>query len=229
MTRRQQRPGLSLVEVLIVVAMVGVLAGMLVPALLKVRAAAARARTSQHLGQLGLATHNFAGNNHNKLPVNCLSLNGKNGSVFYHLLPYVGHPHTYHACATEAVVEAYLSPQDFTQTGGRVDGFGATNYAGNALIFNAGKQPCLPTAFNPAGASNVVMYSTRYAHCGPARCAWSHMGPDTLFGATGPPQFGVSQADCRVAYANAFTRTGLLVCLGDGGVRTVNPGISAAA
>jgi prepilin-type N-terminal cleavage/methylation domain-containing protein len=96
--RNDRRRAFTLIELLVVIAIIAILIGLLLPAVQKVREAAARSQSENNLKQLGLAFHNFLDANQKGPPMfGTVRPNdtGPGGSIYYHLLPYLEQDNLY--------------------------------------------------------------------------------------------------------------------------------------
>jgi prepilin-type N-terminal cleavage/methylation domain-containing protein/prepilin-type processing-associated H-X9-DG protein len=161
--KRRWRSGFTLIELLVVIAIIAILIGLLVPAVQKVREAAARTQCENNLKQIGLACHAYH-DVRKTLPNNGFNSNPANPTTWswaFQILPYIEQGPLYNLVSTgvpagtvknhtamagvqgawQAAIPVYLCPSrsrtGFSTAGGLTPNYDGpfTDYAINWVSF----------------------------------------------------------------------------------------------
>jgi len=180
--------GFTLIELLVVIAIIAILIGLLLPAVQKVREAAARMTCGNNLKQMGVAIHNYASANQDKLPPMLDGVNGSYtwGPFFYMLLPFIEQDAIYKNAFNSGagwgnnnhnkIIKTYLCPSDSSHNNGMsVNGWAATSYAplnsmfGSSTYTGSGWPYSTRSSYTianiPDGTSNQVGIVERFGSC----------------------------------------------------------------
>jgi prepilin-type N-terminal cleavage/methylation domain-containing protein len=198
---RARNRAFTLIELLVVIAIIAVLIGLLVPAVQKVREAAARAQCENNVKQMALAVHHHQ-NVHRFLPLASGfqgpgQWNGQYTSLLFQILPYVEQDALYKllppggrgdTMIDQPMPPIFNCPSDPSVLPGGYDPdhptMGLSSYAANAQAFGdqwyGGPSASLVRTFRD-GTSNVVIFAERYGVCNDIDNMWpiAHDEPQT--------------------------------------------------
>jgi prepilin-type N-terminal cleavage/methylation domain-containing protein len=169
---RRKGRGFTLIELLVVIAIIAVLVGLLLPAVQKVREAAARMQCGNNLKQLGLATHNYHDTN-GRFPLDGAVVQGVPLSYYTMILPYVEQGNQYPLVVANPLnampIAIFLCPSRRGTTVGPKDDYAFAvnaalqyyNYGWWSILSsdNGGSGTTMTLVSNLGGTSNTLLLS----------------------------------------------------------------------
>jgi hypothetical protein len=228
-----RRPGFGRMDLLAAVLILLAGAGAAVPAVYQAGAKQDRATTTNNLKQLALASLNFE-SVYKRLPPIAGEAGGKQGSLHFHLLPYIEEQHVWKAGDLAASIKLLRDPADRSMPAGGVykRTLGTTSFAGNWLVFKGGpRAPGFGKITDITdGTSNTLAFAERYQMCSGTPCLWGYdqfyyWAPMFSYYSLGKFQVHPTQEVCDPALPQSIHREGILCVFCDGSAHVMGNSI----
>ncbi len=219
-----KRQGFTLIELLVVIAIIAILIALLVPAVQKVREAAARTQSTNNLKQMGLACHGFH-DTYKQLPRNGGNADGK-GSWMQSILPFIEQTPLYNSNAINVAVPIYMDPADPNNIGVYAGTYGLTSYVGvGGTIGTDGVIATVKVTMTSIsdGTSNTLMVGPRPCTSGAGWGWWGSTGSDSWLRASLTDPYRPDLFTSTSSYTHFWSPYpgGGMWAFGDGSVRFV--------
>jgi hypothetical protein len=224
---RSSRAGVTRTTVVVCLLMVIVVVAIALPFVLRVIDAQNRTQTVCRLKQLSIGVQDAASENEGAMPPSLGTYREKEGTFFYHMLPYIEQDAVWRQEDTGKPIMTFRTDLDPSHPKGKP----WTSFASNSVVFgvNPDEPARIKLAFGQKGTSNTIIALTRYAVAGGKVHAWADTseGATYLDGSSSEIEFGVSSEKARNDTAHAMSKDGgAMVGLGDGSSRAVSRNVS---
>lgn len=251
------RSAFTLIELLIVIAIIGILIALLLPAIQKIRDSANRVQSLNQIRQIILSVHQFGNAKEQRWPSAETQIAQKRdeGSVFIEILPYLEQGIFNNFVLLNQptpVVKFYISPSDPTAFASFKSNYRITSYAANYQVFKGDPRPgstisdglsqtiAFAEHYGYDCQGGIFLYASQNGTTNARRATFADDCCDIRPVTTGNPPITTSTVpgytfqvappidECVPSIAQGSSSGGMLIGLCDGSARSINSSIASS-